>query len=130
MSKTNKPLNLNQLAQEIHENAVAHGWWNEPRSFPEIAALIHSEISEALEAFRDDEPMVNAVCAPGQCDFYDKCDKAPGECKPEGVAVELADAIIRILDYTAAKEIDITAVILAKHEYNKGRPYRNGGKAC
>ena len=39
---------FNELAWEIHENAMAHGWWEENRTFPEIVALCHSELSEAL----------------------------------------------------------------------------------
>lgn len=43
---------LNELAREINKNAVAHGWWDEPRSFGDIIALCHSELSEALEETR------------------------------------------------------------------------------
>lgn len=42
-------MNMNELAKEIHQNAVEHGWWEEERSFGEIVALCHSELSEALE---------------------------------------------------------------------------------
>ena len=42
-------MTVNEFAKEVHENAVAHGWWETARSFPEVAALIHSEVSEALE---------------------------------------------------------------------------------
>ena len=42
-------IKINEFAQEVHENAIAHGWWDEKRSFPEIIALIHSEDSEELE---------------------------------------------------------------------------------
>lgn len=31
---------INEVAKEIHENAVAHGWWDEERGFPEVLALI------------------------------------------------------------------------------------------
>ena len=64
------------------------------------------------------------------CEFEGACDKdeKTGTCKPEGVAVELCDAIIRILDYLAYMGVDVEAVLMAKHEYNKGREYRHGGK--
>lgn len=51
-----------------------------------------------------------------------------GNCKPEGVAVELCDAVMRIMDFLAFMGVDIEAVLVAKHEYNKGREYRRGGK--
>lgn len=46
------------------------------------------------------------------------------------VPIELADAIIRILDYCGYAGIDIDAAVERKHEYNKTRPYRHGGKRC
>lgn len=48
----------------------------------------------------------------------------------EGITAELADVIIRVLDYCAYAGIDIENVLEVKHEYNKSRPYRHGGKKC
>lgn len=103
--------NLNDLAKDVHKNAVEHGWWEEDRSFGEIIALCHSELSEALEEYRNGKSNVYMVNG-----------------KPEGIGVELADCIIRILDYCAKEDIDIDYLVEFKHEYNKSRPYRHGGK--
>ena len=124
-------LDLNKFAQEVHDNAVDHGWWEEERKFPEIVALCHSELSEALEEYRAgnrvrperETPMLyysgkNAVALQETLDCK----------KPEGMAVEMADCIIRILDWCGKEGIDIEAILRAKHEYNKGRTYKHGGK--
>lgn len=88
-------MTITEWAEEIHENAVKHGWWETQRSTGEVIALIHSELSEALEEARDNRPMMyvlgpngEEICTP--CYFNRR--------KPEGIAVELADAVIRVLD--------------------------------
>lgn len=111
---------INEVAKQIHENAVDHGWWDEERSFPEIIALCHSELSEALEEYRSGRPFEWYACE--ECENRSK--------KPEGIAVEMADCIIRILDWCGKEGIDIDRIISTKHEYNKSRPYRHGGKKC
>jgi hypothetical protein len=127
----NKAESLNDLAAEVHQNAVEHGWWDKPLTFGDIVALCHSELSEALEAYRDGEELVHGCC--GHCTFEDGCDHpAPdGEtgCKPEGVAVEMIDCILRILDWCAMEGVDVDELLRMKLAYNKGRPYRHGGKA-
>lgn len=104
-------MEINDIAKSIHENAVNHGWWDEPRTFGEIIALCHSELSEALEAYRKNEPMV-----------WMNGDK------PDGMAVEMVDCIIRILDYLAYENMDIEDLLIAKHGYNLTRPFKHGGK--
>lgn len=128
---------LNDLAAAVHENAVAHGWWEEERHFGSLIALMHSELSEALEEFRSGKPPfyfiteIEDTGSPNGSYPAMRTDIADynGE-KPEGVAVELADCIIRILDYCGKEGIDIETAIRIKHEYNKSRPYRHGGKKC
>lgn len=133
-------MTLNELSKEIHKNAVEHGWWDDERSFGEIIALCHSELSEALEEFRNDMPMLYYNCI--ETEYKHKCDpKDEYDCsnygiedcpykdkKPEGIAVELADCIIRILDFCGKENIDIDEVIRIKHEYNKTRDYKHGSK--
>lgn len=110
--KENSPaMNINELAKDIHENAVAHGWWESDRGLAEIIALCHSELSESLEAYRNGEELV-----------WDN------NGKPDGIAVELIDCVIRIFDYLAKEKVDIEQIMRIKHEYNKTRPYKHGGK--
>lgn len=109
-------MTINEFAAEVHKNAVDHGWWEGERTFPEIVALIHSEVSEALEEYRNGH---------GATEIY-----FSDNGKPKGIPTELADVIIRVLDYCAYAGIDIENVLEVKHEYNKSRPYRHGGKKC
>lgn len=122
-------MNINELAKEVHENAVAHGWWEKPPTLPEALCLIHAELSEALEEYREGNPLIYGTCALAaeDCKFSGVCDRVgrPGEgegidgpCKPEGIAVELADVILRTLDLMAALGVDVDAVVMAKHKYN------------
>lgn len=121
---------LNDWAKEIHDNAVEHGWWEEERSFGEIVALCHSELSEALEAFRDGKPLAYQVQSYGivQGRTVTNVEKFfPGQ-KIEGIAVEMIDCLIRILDWCGKEGVDVDELLARKHAYNKGRPYRHGGK--
>lgn len=108
------PISLSQLQKICYDTAVEKGWWTSAdRNFPEIIALIHSELSEALEEYRNGHPIEEVRIENG---------------KPEGVPVELVDAIIRILDHFGRHNIDLTEVLRAKLKYNATRPYRHGGK--
>ena len=109
---------LRNRTDEIHGNAVAHGWWDDTKNFddrlakiPEKILLVHCELSEAIEEYRTGNIQTYYV-----------------DGKPEGVFVELADAIIRILDLAGACGVDIEQILEEKHNYNKTRPHRHGNK--
>lgn len=107
-------MTVKQLQDICYSTAVEKGWWeNSERNFPEILALIHSELSEALEEYRNGHPVEEVRIENG---------------KPEGVPIELVDAIIRIFDHFGRHKIDATEMIRMKMKYNATRPYRHGGK--
>lgn len=118
-------MNIADWQRQVHQLAREKGWWDGARTDSKgracvdraetIAdllsklALVHSEVSEAVEAAR--------LGALG-------LDVSTG--KPEGMVVELADAVIRIMDLCEAMGLDLEGAIAAKTEYNRGRPYRHG----
>lgn len=98
------------MQDAVHNNARDKGWWDEARNDGEAIALMHSELSEALEALRKGNPN------------DEKCPQFTN------LEVELADCIIRILDFAGGNGLDIAGAIVAKHEFNKTRPHKHGKK--
>lgn len=126
-----KSKSITELIKEAHENAIEHGWWEEERSFGEQIALMHSELSEALEEYRDGRGFTEDYyeCKEDFCPYPNR--PCPDECshgKPCGIPIELADAVIRIFDTCGKYGIDLERAIEIKMAYNKTRPYKHGGK--
>lgn len=95
-------LTLNMLQKEIYKIAKDHGWHEGLLYFPVAIAMLHSELSEALEADR----------------------KQLGKDK---VAEELADVFIRLLDTCETLGINLIEAVYAKNNVNRTRAYRHGG---
>ena len=106
---------LNSYRDICHQTAVTKGWWSkDERRLPELIALCHSELSEALECYRDGMPMHKITVSP--------------EGKPEGIPVELVDVLIRIFDLAGWFNMDLDTAMALKLKYNETRSYRHGGK--
>lgn len=98
-------MDYNAWIREIHENAVAHGWWDEKRTEDELMLLAVSEVSEALEEYRRGRPMVYAleIDADGEPRYTEDLAAIRAKhLKPEGIAMELVDCAIRCLDRIGA----------------------------
>lgn len=106
-----KEMTIKELVDWCFKQAKASGWCDKPVPIPEQIALIHSEASEALESWRNNEPISDTVLG-----------------KPEGLASEYADIIIRIAHYSKLNGIDLEYELRRKLEYNATRAYRHGNK--
>lgn len=120
--------------KEIHQNALDHGWYDfQPKlgyDDPETGvkkyakmrpescgpdfvaaklALIHSELSEALEVIRETPANIELA-------------------EVSQFSEEMADVIIRVFDLCEFLGVDIIGAVHAKHAINKDRPYKHGGK--
>ena len=154
-----------ELVERSHALALSKGWYDtwpdtgkastSSINVPEKLALIHSEVSEALEAFRAHGVRRRCPrCHGAGVEYVGKCVDCYGDGffeawqerangittamlpadgsrpigKPEGFVVELADAVIRIADLCGALGLDLAAAIETKHAFNQGRSFRHGGK--
>jgi|SaaInlStandDraft_4_1057021.scaffolds.fasta_scaffold120396_1 NTP pyrophosphatase (non-canonical NTP hydrolase) len=119
-----------EMAEWCHATSVEHGFWEhnddvvdhlDPdnrdvvatylvTAVPEKLALIHAEVSEALEAVRAGNP---------------PDDKVP---EYSGLEAELADVVIRIMDLEQKLDLNVGGAIVAKNKMNEGREHMHGGK--
>lgn len=93
-------MKLNSVVDQAYLTARANGFHDKKREFGTIISLIHSELSECLEAHR--------------------------EGNWPGVKEEFADVIIRVADTCGAYNIDLESEVTKKMRYNKQRPHLHG----
>lgn len=105
-------MTISEAQVEVCRWAKEKGWMDREVPVPEQVALLHSECSEALEAYRNGE----------QISWTDE------KGKPQGIASEYADVLVRLLHYSGLLGIDLEAEFNRKMNYNETRPYRHGGK--
>lgn len=112
---------LNDLSEIISEIAESKGFWDpdnvgENAVIPLKLALVHSEISEALEAHREEYD-----------DDYADLSTGMTPMQEDDFTEELADAVIRILDIVGYYDLsDFGDILIAKIEKNRNRPYKHG----
>ena len=125
---------INELAKEIHENAKNKGFYEGEKNIGEMLCLIHSEVSEALEADRKGRY--------ASTEYIDKLKNDGFTWEDSKISYdhgfsthikdtfedELADIMIRIMDLAAFKGINLEKHIALKMKYNSMREYKHGKK--
>jgi NTP pyrophosphatase (non-canonical NTP hydrolase) len=106
-------MTIQEICKKSHKNAKKHGFYDNPQfNIMEKLALIHSEVSEAVEDYRNSKMKL----------------KIKKSGKPIGFPSELADIVIRVGDLAGYLKINLDSVIKLKMKYNKSRPFMHGGK--
>ena len=121
-------MDINQLVDIAFSTALDHGFHSDTHEFGTLIALIHSELSESLEAdrkgltFKNNEDAIEILkryveVGDNYQDFLTVKDF---------MEMEIGDVLIRIFDLCGLMEIDIEACVLAKMRFNKTRPRLHG----
>lgn len=146
-------MGLSILTSVVALNNYEKGWRTPPehdelvgevrpggqRNVGELTALVMTELAEAFESYRNSEPDLwfeYAIPGPnGETmknkptdGFSDQPSFGGVLGKPQGIASELADVIIRVVDWADEYDIPLVQAILEKHAYNQTRPWRHGHK--
>ena len=118
---------IKEWMKEVARVEGAHGWTSKVNpgddgKFCEKLLLVISEIVEALEEFRAGHALQEVYFPISDAHLPKLKDK------PEGIPIELADAVIRIFAFCESNSIDLEEAIRTKNAYNETRPWRHGGK--
>lgn len=115
-------LGLEDAQERVYAVNEANGWFDADRTVGDDIALLHSEVSEMLEAYRD------YGLGDATRDEITQLEGVIVQMKPEGFGSEAADVLIRLLDTCKRRGVNLAWEFDRKLAYNKTRGNRHGGK--
>lgn len=119
---------INKLSEEIHLTNIEKGFYESEKNIGEMLALVHSEVSEALEADRKDRYVTHDITEINMEENDEKFNWLFKEFVKDSFEDELADVMIRIMDLAKHKEVDLEEHIKSKMRFNSLREYKHGKK--
>lgn len=102
-------MELNKWVEMAHDNAIKHGFCDKTKTLRQYANEIIGEVEEMVQAYDSGLPLACMING-----------------KPEGVAVEACDVILRTFTMLAEYEVDVEETMAVKHAYNTQRPWLHG----
>lgn len=123
---------LEQMQAEVLSVNIRNGWLENERTVGDDVALLHSEVSEMLEAYRE-HGLWDATAPAEKVEVRTLGEVDPSYVagalpKPEGFGSECADVLIRLLDTCERRGVNLRAEYERKIAYNRTRGHRHGGK--
>lgn len=109
-------LDLRHVQERAFSMSSAKGFWGDNPDIPGKLMLICCEVAEAMEEYRKPGVSLSET-------YYGE------NGKPEGFGVELADVVIRVADLAEKLNIDLSALVQEKMDFNATRPFKHG-KIC
>lgn len=128
---TERGTDLCKLQSEVWKIAEEKGWHEKEVPFGEFISQCHAELSEAFEIYRvKGDTGINYIQPFEGLEHtsHGQVDLKIVATVPKGIPIELADVVMRILDYCETRRISLFQAMQIKMMYNRVRTYRHGGK--
>jgi NTP pyrophosphatase (non-canonical NTP hydrolase) len=128
------PQTIRSWQDAVDEYAHSKGWRTGEQNIGDLLLMITTEVAEAFEEHREGHDPTETYYKPethtgwGGSSWPATPPTPEKPTKPEGIPSEMADIVIRVLDFCGWAGIDLQAIMAEKHTYNLTRPYRHGGK--
>jgi hypothetical protein len=115
-------MDLGFFSKKINALARKKGWYNEHRSDPDRLMAAVYQLAKASESIRDNEPPIYQMQGDKMVLSHD--NKWDPKIRSEGIAMDLARCIIRILDVCGHNKWEINRALKLEVDHIQSKPLR------